>query len=147
MDTDPKGPTKSGLGWIWWAVVIPVVVTILGGLAVEYLKPEKTGSNDRHDRELATKDGKQTVDKPGKLLHGPISGKLVWLGDNSIQWERAGVAVRDCVVQATSFNPYDAASAAWAEVLFFPNHVRFGGWPIPRGHRLIRGRPVGLRVR
>jgi hypothetical protein len=69
------------------------------------------------------KDTKVTADTPAKVLHGPISGKLLAKPGDRILWQQAGVGVRDCVVQATFINPYDAASAPWAEALFF----RIGG--------------------
>lgn len=119
MDTDPNLRRKSGLSWIWWAVAIPLVVTILGGLAVEYLKPDKPGSNGGPQPVPAPGDNKQTRDKPEKVLYGPISGKLVWKPSGGVQWQRAGVDVRDCVVQATFFNPHDATSGPWSEALFF----------------------------
>ena len=49
MDTDPVTSKKSGMSWIWWALALPLVVTVVGGLAVEYLKPDRGPANPGSD--------------------------------------------------------------------------------------------------
>jgi hypothetical protein len=41
MDPAPNTSRKLALKWIWWGLVLPLVVTVVGGLVVEHLKPEK----------------------------------------------------------------------------------------------------------
>lgn len=45
MDPSPDTSAKPGLSWLWWALALPLVVTVVGGLAVEYMKPDKAPAN------------------------------------------------------------------------------------------------------
>jgi hypothetical protein len=162
MGSDDKMP-KRGLGWIWWAIVLPLVVTVLGGLAVEYLKPDKSKSESTESADGKGKPQAQPTRTAGKVLYGPIKGQLHHeAGAKLVTLQRAGVSVRDCVVEATFFNPYDAGHGSWTLSLQFrsapgsvsgqyrvgvcsdgswyyghfdehPQYVHQGGGPLPSG--------------
>jgi hypothetical protein len=41
MDSYPDTSTRPSWGWLWWALALPLAVTVVGGLAVEYMKPDR----------------------------------------------------------------------------------------------------------
>jgi hypothetical protein len=110
-----------------WAreIIIGVVVAVIAAVIVARLGLDKTPAEppvdlDKKNQDVSNANPSDTTAR--KLLAGPRSGKLIINPppDTIVPWDRAGVEVRDCVVEATFFVPaMPAKNVIWVEGLYF----------------------------